>query len=122
MYKQNGPRESVFEALLVRVPWPDFVAELERTRYDNAMFVPVELVDGTRGYESECATLFPETVSVLGGTPEHNFGAIFCDREAERTRRVCGAAADLLALNLPPDAARAGRRQPRRPAGCADRK
>ena len=106
MYKQNGPRESVFEALLVRVPWPDFVAELERTRYDNAMFVPVELVDGTRGYESECATLFPETVSVLGGTPEHNFGAIFCDREAERTRRVCGAAADLLALNLPPDAAR----------------
>jgi hypothetical protein len=36
----------------------------------------------------------------------NNFGAIFCDREAERLRRVAGAAADLLKLNLPPDAAR----------------
>jgi hypothetical protein len=36
----------------------------------------------------------------------NNFGAIFCDREAARLRRVAGAAADLLALNLPPDAAR----------------
>ena len=34
-----------------------------------------------------------------------NFGAIFCDREAARLRRVAGAAADLLRLNLPPDAA-----------------
>jgi hypothetical protein len=105
MYKQNGPRDAVFEALLVRVPWPDFVAELERTRYDNAKFVPVELLDSTRGYHSECATLFPETVSVAG-RPVNNFGAIFCDREAARLRRVAGAAADLLALNLPPDAAR----------------
>jgi hypothetical protein len=105
MYKQNGPRESVFEALLVRVPWPDFVAELERTRYDNAKFVPVELLDSTKGYESECATLFPETVSVAGQIV-NNFGAIFCDREAARTRRVAGAAAELLQLNLPPDAAR----------------
>jgi hypothetical protein len=36
----------------------------------------------------------------------NNFGAIFCDREAARLRRVAGAAADLTALNLPPDAAR----------------
>jgi hypothetical protein len=48
--------------------------------------------------------LFPETVSVAG-RPVSNFGAIFCDREAERLRRVAGAAADLLRLNLPPDAA-----------------
>ena len=40
------------------------------------------------------------------GKPVNNFGAIFCDREAARLRRVAGAAADLLALNLPPDAAR----------------
>ncbi|HZU39785.1 MAG TPA: DUF6421 family protein [Solirubrobacteraceae bacterium] len=105
MYKQNGPRESVFEALLIRVPWPDFVAELERTRYDNPKFVPVELLDATRGYDSECAVLFPETVSVKD-RPVNNFGAIFCDREAARLRRVVGAAADLLSLNLPPDAAR----------------
>jgi hypothetical protein len=104
MYKQNGSRDTCFEALIVRVPWPDWIAALERTRYDNPKFVPVELVDATRGYDSECAVLFPETVSVAG-RPVNNFGAIFCDREAERLRRVAGAASDLLRLNLPPDAA-----------------
>ncbi len=104
MYKQNGSRDTCFEALIVRVPWPDWIAELERRRYDNPKFVPVELVDATRGYDSECAVLFPETVSVAE-RPVNNFGAIFCDREAERLRRVAGAAADLLRLNLPPDAA-----------------
>jgi hypothetical protein len=105
MYKQNGSRDTCYEALIIRVPWPDWIAELERTRYDNPKFVPVELIDGTRGYDSECAVLFPETVSVAD-RPDNNFGAIFCDREAERLRRVAGAAADLLRLNLPPDAAR----------------
>ena len=105
MYKQNASRDTCFEALLIRVPWPEWIAELERRRYDNPKFVPVELIDCTRGYHSECATLFPETVSVAG-RPVNNFGAIFCDREAARLRRVAGAAADLLALNLPPDAAR----------------
>jgi hypothetical protein len=105
MYKQNGSRDTCFEALLIRVPWPDWIATLERTRYDNPKFVPVQLLSGTRGYESECAVLFPETVSVAG-RPVNNFGAIFCDREAARLRRVAGAAADLLSLNLPPDAAR----------------
>ena len=108
MYKQNGSPDTCFEALIVRVPWPDWIAALERDRYDNPKFVPVALVDGTRGYRSECATLFPETVSVGGppARPVNNFGAIFCDREAARLRHVAGAAADLLALNLPPDAAR----------------
>jgi hypothetical protein len=105
MYKQNGSRDTCFEALIVRVPWPDWIAELERSRYDNPKFVPVELLAATRGYDSDCAVLFPEMVSV-DGRPVNNFGAIFCDREAERLRRVAGAAADLLALNVPPDAAR----------------
>jgi len=104
MYKQNGSRDTCFEALIVNVPWPDWIAELERTRYDNPKYVPVELVDATRGYDSECAVLFPEMVSVAS-TPISNFGAIFCDREAARLRRLAGAAADLLRLNLPPDAA-----------------
>jgi nucleotide-binding universal stress UspA family protein len=104
MYKQNGSRDTCFEALIVSVPWPAFIAELERTRYDNDKYVPVELVDATRGYDSECAVLFPETVSVAG-RPVNNFGAIFCDREAERLRRIASAAADLLQMNLPPDAA-----------------
>ncbi|KAA0273797.1 MAG: hypothetical protein EDQ89_03835 [Acidobacteria bacterium] len=103
MYKQNGSPDTCFEALIVRVPWPRWVVELER-RYDNAKYVPVELVEYTSGYDSECAVLFPETFSVAERPPAH-FGAIFCDREAERLRRVSGAAAEILKLNLPPDAA-----------------
>ncbi len=104
MYKQNGSREKVFEALIVRVPWPGWIAELEATRYDNAKYIPVTFVDRTAGYDSECAVLFPETVAVAG-KPVNHFGGIFCDREAERFRRVGTAAASLLRLNLPPDAA-----------------
>ena len=104
MYKQNGSRDKVFEALIVAVPWPEWLAELERDRYDNAKFVPVTLVDYTAGYDSDCAVLFPETVSVAG-TPVNHFGGIFCDREAERFRRTSSAAASVLRLNLPPDAA-----------------
>ncbi len=105
MYKQNGSPDTCFEAVLVRVPWPDWIAELEATRYDNPKFVPVELVAATRGYDSECAVLFPEQVAVAERQP-NNFGAIFCDRESARLRRVASAAADLLQINLPPDAAR----------------
>jgi Family of unknown function (DUF6421) len=105
MYKQNGSPDTCFEAVAVRVPWPAWIARLEATRYDNAKYVPVELVDATRGYDSECAVLFPEMVAVAERQPNH-WGAIFCDREAARMRRVSARAADLLAMNLPPDAAR----------------
>jgi len=105
MYKQNGSRDTCFEALIFDVPWPDWIAELERTRYDNAKYVPVALVAATRGYDSECAVLFPEMIATAA-RPVNNFGAIFCDRESARLRRVGGAAADLLRMNLPPDAAR----------------
>ena len=105
MYKQNGSRDKVFEALIVSVPWPEWLAELERTRYDNPKFVPVTLVDYTAGYDSECAVLFPETVSVAGGRPVNHFGGIFCDREAARFRATSLRAVETLRLNLPPDAA-----------------
>jgi hypothetical protein len=103
MYTQNGSRDTRFEALVVRVPWPQWLAELESTRYDNPKFVPVTFVDRTAGYDSECAVLFPETFAVAG-PPENHFGGIFCDREAERFRRVCGAAVEVLGVNLPADA------------------
>ncbi len=109
MYKQNGSRDTCFEALVIRTPWPEWIAELERGwrgfRYDNPKFVPVQRLDSTRGYDGDCAVLFPETVSVAG-RPANHFGAIFCDREAARLRRVVGAAAEVLGLNLPPDCAR----------------
>ena len=103
MYKQNASPDTCLEALIVRVPWPRWIAELEAERYDNAKFVPVELVSYTDGYDSECAVLFPETFAAAERPPSH-FGGIFCDREAERFRRVCGEAARVLRLNLPPDA------------------
>jgi len=105
MYKQNASRDTCFEALIVRVPWPAWIEDLERTRFDNAKYLPVNFVDRTAGYDSECAVLFPETFSTAQPPSDYHFGAIFCDREAERLRRVCGAAAATLGLNLPPDAA-----------------
>jgi len=103
MYTPNGSRDTRFEALITRTPWPDFVALIERELYDNAKFVPVQLVDHTAGYDSECAVLFPETVSVAE-RPTNHFGAIFCDRESSRYRRSTLAGAQALGIDLPPDA------------------
>jgi hypothetical protein len=105
MYLQNASRDRRFEALIVRVPWPEWLADLERERYDNPKFVPVTFVDNTAGYDSECAVLFPESVSVAVRPAETHFGGIFCDRESGRFRERVGRAASLLRLNVPPDAA-----------------
>jgi hypothetical protein len=105
MYTQNGNPDRNFEAVVIRVVWPDFVAALEATRYDNSMFVPISFVDFTAGYNTNSAVLFPETVAVRE-VPQFTWGAIFCDREAARFRRVSAAAADTLKLALPPAAER----------------
>ncbi|MCL6511619.1 MAG: GldG family protein [Anaerolineae bacterium] len=104
MYTPNGSSDTRFEALLVRVPWPDWLDALERTRYHNGKFVPLILLDHTDGYASECAVLFPETVSVVAKAT-NNFGGIFCDREAARYRRVIARAAQVLNFTMPPDMA-----------------
>jgi hypothetical protein len=104
MYTPNGSPDTRFEALIVRTPWPEFIARLEREAYHNEKFVPVQLVDYTDGYAGECAVLFPETVSVAG-RPTNYFGGIFCDRESIRFRRTLTKAADALKINLPPEAA-----------------
>jgi Family of unknown function (DUF6421) len=105
MYTQNGNPDRNFEAVVVRVVWPDFVAALEATRYDNSMFVPISFVDFTAGYDTNSAVLFPETVAVRE-VPTYTWGAIFCDREAARFRRVTAAARETLKLSLPPAAER----------------
>jgi hypothetical protein len=103
MYTPNNSPETRFEALITRTPWPDFIDRIERELYDNAKFVPVQLVDKTTGYDSECAVLFPETVSVAE-RPTNHFGAIFCDRESTRYRHSTLRAAEVLQIDLPPDA------------------
>ncbi|TWP35478.1 DUF6421 family protein [Leekyejoonella antrihumi] len=104
MYTQNGNPNRVFEALLITVTWPDWLAQVEST-YDNPMFLPVNFIDFTPGYDTNSAVLFPETVA-MREVPKFHWGAIFCDREGARFRRVVKEAATLLSLQLPPDAER----------------
>jgi hypothetical protein len=104
MYTQNGNPGRNLEALIIRVLWPDWLAEVEQT-YDNRMFLPINFVDFTEGYDTNSAVLFPETVAVRE-VPTFHWGAIFCDREAARFRRVTAAASELLKVALPPDAHR----------------
>ncbi|NUS17180.1 MAG: hypothetical protein HOY69_38265 [Streptomyces sp.] len=106
MYTQNGNPDRNLEAVALRVMWPDWIAELERTRYDNPQFVPIVFEDFTPGYDTNSAVLFPETVSVRKPPERWSWGAIFCDREAARFRVVTEAAVDILGLQLPPEAAR----------------
>ncbi|WP_326828468.1 DUF6421 family protein [Streptosporangium sp. NBC_01810] len=106
MYTQNGTTFRHIEAVWIRTIWPEWLAELERTRYDNPMFVPIAFEDFTSGYDTNSAVLFPETVAVRQTPARFTWGGIFADREAARFRAVSGAAADMLKLALPPDAAR----------------
>lgn len=104
MYTQNGNPDRVFEAVLLDVMWPEWLADVE-ARYDNPMFLPVRFLDHTPGYDTNSAVLFPETVAVRE-VPTFHWGAIFCDREAARFRRVTAASADVLGLDLPPEGER----------------
>ena len=104
MYTQNGNPDRNLEAVVVRMVWPEWLAELERTRYDNPLFCGITFEDFTSGYDSNSAVLFPETVAVRTAPERFSWGAIFCDREAARFRRVIGAAVDVLGLQLPDDA------------------
>jgi hypothetical protein len=64
MYTQNGNPNRNLEAVVVKVVWPAWLADLEMSRYDNPMFVPIAFVDFTPGYDTNSAVLFPETVAV----------------------------------------------------------
>lgn len=103
MYTQNGNPNRQVEAVAIRTVWPEWIAELERTSYDNAAFVPIEFLGFTSGYDTHSAVLFPETVATRETVP-FSWGGIFCDREAARFRRVSRVAADRLQLALPPEA------------------
>ena len=102
MYTQNGNLDRNFEAVITRTFWPDWIAELESTKYDNPAFVPIEFVDFTAGYDTNSAVLFPETVATRELAKFH-WGGIFCDREAARFRRITSSASELLKLSIPAD-------------------
>lgn len=103
MYTQNGNPDRNLEAVVLRMVWPEWLSELERTRYDNPMFLGINFEDFTPGYDTHSAVLFPETIAVREAPERFTWGGIFCDREAARFRRVTEAAVDILGLDLPDD-------------------
>ena len=103
MYTQNGNPNRNVEAVAIRTVWPEWIARLEASAYDNAAFVPIEFIGFTSGYDTHSAVLFPETVATREVVP-FSWGGIFCDREAARFRRVSRAAADRLRVALPAEA------------------
>ena len=102
MYTPNASSDTRFEVIVLRTPWPGWLSDLERRTYHNPKFVPGHLLHYTQGYASQCAVLFPETVSVLARAT-NQFGVIFCDREAQRLQSYALRAADTLGLNVPPE-------------------
>lgn len=102
MYLPNARDEVFFEAVLFQVPWPEWLATIESDHFHNPAFVPGILIDYTPGYDSNCAVLFPENVSVKENASNH-FGIIFCDRESERFIKYTKLVADFLKFTLPPD-------------------
>ncbi|MEU6254595.1 DUF6421 family protein [Streptomyces sp. NPDC047043] len=105
MYTQNGNPDRNLEAVVLHMVWPDWLAELERTRYDNPLFCGIKFEDFTSGYDTNSAVLFPETIAVREAPERFSWGGIFCDREAARFRRVTDAAVGILGLELPEDIA-----------------
>ncbi|MFI9583406.1 DUF6421 family protein [Streptomyces sp. NPDC052236] len=103
MYTQNGNPDRNLEAVALRMVWPEWLAELERTRYDNPLFCGITFEDFTSGYDTNSAVLFPETIAVREAPERFTWGGIFCDREAARFRRVTDAAVHVLGLELPED-------------------
>ncbi|MFJ4923211.1 DUF6421 family protein [Streptomyces sp. NPDC088725] len=103
MYTQNGNPDRNLEAVVLRMVWPEWLAELERTRYDNPLFCGITFEDFTAGYDTNSAVFFPETIAVREAPERFSWGGIFCDREAARFRVVTEAAVDLLSVGLPDD-------------------
>ncbi|URM92278.1 DUF6421 family protein [Streptomyces sp. MRC013] len=103
MYTQNGNPDRNLEAVVLRMVWPEWLAELEATRYDNPLFCGITFEDFTSGYDTNSAVLFPETVAVREAPERFSWGGIFCDREAARFRRVTAAAVETLGVELPAD-------------------
>lgn len=103
MYTQNGSSNRFVEAVLVEVLWPEFIAELEAGDYSNKMLVPLRFLDFTAGYDTNSATLFPESVA-MSSVPSFTWGGLFQDREAARFRKVTKAAAEITGLSMPVDA------------------
>ncbi|GFN01757.1 hypothetical protein Smic_03130 [Streptomyces microflavus] len=64
MYTQNGNPDRNLEAVVLKMVWPEWLADLEADRYDNPLFCGITFEDFTAGYDTNSAVLFPETIAV----------------------------------------------------------
>lgn len=99
MFTLNGSKSTKYDAVVFTIVWPAWLAKINQFYTHNDKFVSANLIDFTEGYHSECATLFPETVSVAGKA-ENEFGIIFSNREAERCVKFAKAAHDIWHINM----------------------
>ncbi|MFF7992016.1 DUF6421 family protein [Kitasatospora xanthocidica] len=106
MRSQNARAVMRFEAVVVRLVWPDWLAELERTEFGNPAFVTLALEDYTPEYRGNNAILFAENIAVRTPPERYPWGGVFCDREAARFRVVAAEAVRVLGIDLPAEAAR----------------
>ena len=67
--------------------------------------MPVTFVDNTAGYDSECAVLFPETVERRAAGRSTTSAGSSATASRSASAASIASAADLLGVNLPPDAA-----------------
>ena len=105
MYLQNASRDTRFEALIVRVPWPDWVAELEAHALRQPEVRPGHVRRQHRRLRLRVRRPLPGD-RLGGGAPggEPLRRHLLRPRGA-RFRRVVSRASEILRLDVPPDAA-----------------
>ncbi|HEX7318057.1 MAG TPA: DUF6421 family protein [Pyrinomonadaceae bacterium] len=101
MYLQNASNEIKFDSILMRIVWPPWLAEYERTNWPNPAFITADIKRYSDGYDSECAVFFPEMVAGFKKIPT-KFGVIFRNREAARFQKTSLKAAKTLRLKATP--------------------
>ncbi|MFE9561169.1 DUF6421 family protein [Streptomyces sp. NPDC006487] len=106
MRSQNARAVVRFEALAMRLVWPDWLAELERTTFGNPAFVTLAFEDYTPEYRGNNAIFFAESIAVRTPPERYPWGGVFCDRESARFRVVAAEAVRVLGIDLPDEAAR----------------
>ena len=98
----NSSKEYRFEAIQGSFIWPDWIRQLNLTRFQHHAFISASLDAYTEGYNSHCAVLFPSSVSAnTNGKPEAEWGIIFASREARRAAAFTRVARTLVNSNCP---------------------
>ena len=88
---ERARRDTCFEALIVRVPWPEWSPSSSARATTTRSSSRSTLVDYTDGLRLRVRRPLPGDLLDRRAPAEPTSAAIFCDREAERFRRVCGA-------------------------------